>query len=587
MSDPVYHYVIVGAGAAGCAMAARLSEDPARRVLLIEAGADLQPGHEPAAIRDPFPSGYGDPRYSWPDLHVTVGPDRGNGRGAFARQYAQGRILGGSSSINGMAAQRGLPEDFDEWQRLGASGWDWASVLPFYRKLETDLDFDGPMHGRDGPVVIRRQPRDSWPPFSRAIADTLIARGYPVLEDVHADGRDGLAVMAMNNLPERRMSSAAAYLTAAARSRANLEVLCDVTVTRVAIEGRRATGVWARSAGSDARDNVGAERRIDAREVVLCAGAIFSPTLLLRSGIGPADELARLGIESVADRPGVGRHLQNHPGLHVAVHLPRHAVQPATMRCWSHGLLRFSSGVPGCTPGDMYLFPTSKTSWHPLGQRIGAISLCVQKPFSRGSVTLQDARPDTRPLVDFRLLSDERDFTRMVAGLRMVMSLLDDPQVRQHVNTVFHPANGQANALNRPSTVNWMKSWLFDKVLDLSPGVQRRLLGDAVIDTAALMQDEAALANTVREYAAGVHHVAGTCRIGSQSDSQAVVDADGRVYGLVGLRVADTSVMPTIVSAGTHLTAIMIGEKIADAIRRGERAEEAHVNQCSTSGNAA
>ncbi|WP_345816486.1 GMC family oxidoreductase N-terminal domain-containing protein [Paraburkholderia sp. PREW-6R] len=568
MTDPVYDVIVVGAGAAGCAMAARLSEDPVRRVLLIEAGSDLVAGREPPVIRDPFPSGYGDPRYSWADLRVTVGPDRGNGRGAFARQYTQGRVLGGSSSINGMVAQRGLPEDFEDWARSGATGWDWAGVLPYYRKLENDQDFDGPMHGRNGPMVIRRQPRGAWPPFSRAIAETLVARGYPLLEDLHADDRDGVAVMPMNNLPEHRMSSASAYLTEATRQRANLDVMCNSDVVRIAFDGRTVTGVHVR------RDD--GAHFVHGREVVLCAGAIFSPTLLLRSGVGPAGDLTELGIPVVADLPGVGRHLQNHPGMHVAVHLPQQSIQPAAMRCWSHSLLRYSSGMPGCTRGDMYLFPVSKTAWHPIGRRVGAISLCVQKPFSRGSVTLRDARPDTNPAVDFNLLSDERDFKRMVAGLRLAMSLLDDPNVRPHINNVFHPTNGQANALNRVSTVNWMKSWLFDKALDVSPGIRRRLLGDAAIDPGALMQDEAALAHTVREYSAGVHHVAGSCRMGSRHDAQTVVDSEGRVIGVNGLRVADTSIMPSIVTACTHLTAIMIGEKIADAIRqRGDEGWQA------------
>lgn len=561
MADPVFDYLVIGAGAAGCAMAARLSEDSRSRVLLVEAGADLRCGHEPPAIRDPFPSGYGDPRYMWPDLQVAVGADRGSGRGSFTRQYTQGRILGGSSSINGMAAQRGLPADFAEWRRLGAEGWDWDDVLPFYRKLENDLDFDGPMHGREGPVMIRRQSRDSCPPFSRAVAETLIARGYEYIEDAHAGFADGVCVMAMNNLPHTRVSSAAAYLTETVRQRANLRVLCDTTAVRLTFEGRRATGVVVRAAGG--------EQHLHAMETILCCGAIFSPTLLLRSGIGPAAELARLDIPTVADLPGVGRNLQNHPGVHIAAHLPRHAAQPAAVRCWPHAMLRFSSGVADCPPGDMYMFPVSKTSWHPLGRRVGAISLCVQKPFSRGSVTLLNASPDVMPAVDFRLLSDERDFERMVAGLRLVMSLFNDDRVKSHINTVFHPASGQANALNRPSRWNWIKSWVFDKVLDLSPGLQRRLLGSAVIDPATLMSDEDALRDTVREVAAGVHHVSGTCRIGQVADRAAVVDAAGRVHGVAGLRVADASIMPTIVSAGTHLTAIMIAEKIADTVRTG------------------
>lgn len=562
-----FDYIVVGAGAAGCVVAGRLAEDRAVRVLLIEAGSDVPPGREPAPIADPFPTAYGIPTYVWPGLVAAIGPDRGGGRGRFSRPWVQGRVVGGGSSVNGMLAQRGAPSDFDEWVARGASGWSWDEVLPYYCRLENDRDFDGPGHGRSGPVPLRRHRPDQWPGFVSRWASALQSTGLPYQEDIHAAHVDSVAPAVMNNLPDRRVGSAQAYLDATARNRGNLTILPDALAECVLLDGRRASGVRVRTASGTVE--------LAGREIVVCGGGVHSPALLMRSGIGPGAPLQAAGVPIAVELPGVGRGLQNHPAFHLAAHLPRHAAQARSLRAPFHVMARFSSGLDGCPPTDLAAFAVARSAWHPLGSRIGAISTFVHKPYSRGWVTLRSSDASVMPEVDFNLLGDPRDFERLIIGARRILSVLADPALRGVVNEIFLPSGGHANAFNRPTAGTWLKSWVATRLFDLGPSVRRRFLGETVIDPSALLADRGALEHAVRETAAGVHHPTGTCRIGAAADPEAVVDARCRVYGVEGLRVADASVMPTIVTAGTHLTALMIGEKVADMIRsdRSDRSD--------------
>ena len=327
-------------------LANRLSADGDRRVLLIEAGQDTLPGAEPAEILDsyPMPLFFGD-RYVWPGLTASTGKAK-DGQVA-SRAYEQGRVMGGGSSINVQSANRGLPRDYDEWRDLGARGWGWDDVLPYFRKLETDLDFDGPLHGSDGPIPIRRISQPNWPPFGTAVGKAFAASGVPFRRDQNGEFEDGIFPPAFSNRNDRRVSAASGYLDAATRQRGNLTIWTGMQAEGLVMNGRRADGVRI------VRD--GASVFIRAGRVIVTAGAILSPAILMRAGIGPAAALRALGIDVVLDRPGVGQNLRDHPALTFCQFLPQSLRLPASQRRASFVALRYSSALDGCDCFDMHL----------------------------------------------------------------------------------------------------------------------------------------------------------------------------------------------------------------------------------------
>ncbi|MGI9334309.1 MAG: GMC family oxidoreductase [Gammaproteobacteria bacterium] len=568
-----FDYAIVGGGSAGAVLANRLSAQPDNRVVLIEAGPDTPPDEMPPEILDAFPSvAYFKTDWHWRDLRVHYEKLTVNEPQAFVpRRYEQARIMGGGSSINGMMAIRGLPWDFAEWVRRGARGWSFEDVLPYYLRCERDLDYDGPLHGDDGPLPIRRIREPDWPGFARAARLAMLEQGHAELADHNAEFDDGHFPMAINNAPGNqrdghRVSTALAYLDAATRNRANLEIRARTLAESIAVEGGRAVGVRVRRGNES--------QIVNAREIVLCAGAFHSPAMLMRSGVGPGPHLRELRVPVHADRPGVGRGLQDHPMVTLVAHIRRPVRMPASMRRHIHLGLRYSSGHDGCPRGDMFMLANNRGGWHPLGHLLGAIIVCVNKPFSEGRLELRDPSPGSEPLIYFNQFGDERDLDRLVQALRRAYALTSNRAIRNCTYGWFPSTfSEQARDLALVSPWNWLKTSLAALALDAAltrKTMMRRFMSPGV-DIHRLIEDERALREWVHKHACGSWHASATCRMGARNDPLAVVDPRCSVIGLDGLRVVDASIMPCIVSANTNLTTIMIAEKAADTILEDAR----------------
>ena len=564
----MYDFIIVGGGSAGSVLAHRLSARSANKILLCEAGQDTPPGNEPPEIRDSYSgTAYFDPRFHWTELRVTtelVSHNNPEAERPPLRKYEQARVLGGGSSINGQLANRGAPTDYDEWEARGAAGWSWKDVLPYFRKVERDLDFDGPFHGKDGRIPVRRIPQAHWTGHSQAVAEACKLEGYAFLPDQNGEFVEGYFPVTHSNCDEQRVSAAMGYLDLETRRRANLTIATDTIVKELMFEGTRCVGVTAQVDGR--------EQQFRGREIVLSCGAIHSPAHLLRAGIGPVGHLKEMGIPVRSGLAGVGQRLMDHPSIALSSFIRRGARMNAHTRRHIQVGLRYSSGLSGVPRGDMFVAALSKSAWHAVGHQIASLLTFVNKTYSEtGQVKLASREALAEPIVEFNLLSDRRDLDRLMSGFRKMAGLQMRAPMRAVTDKPF-PASysDRVRKIGVVNTRNKVLTAITAALMDGPVALRHTIIDRFVVEGFTfdqVMGDDEALEAFVRKAAIGVWHASCSCRMGAPDDPMAVVGTQGRVKGVQGLRVVDASIFPVVPCANTNFPTLMAAEKIAETMQ--------------------
>jgi choline dehydrogenase len=504
-SDPDVTFV-VGAGSSGSVIASRATENPDRRVVLLEAGPDYpDPSGLPPDLRDGTRNALCS--HDW-------GYDYRPRRGAPLLPQPRGRVVGGSSAVNTCIALRGEPSDYDEWASLGLPEWSWEHCLPAFKKLENDLDVRNAWHGQDGPLPIRRHKPAELTAWHSAFLGGCEELGFPSCSDSNDPTSTGYGPHAMNMLYGERVSAAQAYLTPGVRERENLSIRANVLVRRVIIENRRVAALEIESRGRI--------ERLPARRVVLCAGAVATPGILLRSGVGPRREVERLGVTLVADVPAIGKRMLDHFGALIAL-APRRDTcnvhSPLIQTC-----LRYTSKGAE-TENDMLVQPGSFLQLPGSVVPLFTLMACVEKPRGHTTLRFPSADPHARPEMVGHVFSDDGDRERAVEGLQIAWLCASSRAMRGLCNFVW--------------------------------------------PTESVLLDHAALREWIDRSSGTAFHMCGTVPMGPEGSADAAVDGRGRVRGVSGLWVADASVFPTVPSANTNLPVMMLGERFGDWFRTG------------------
>ena len=492
--------IVVGAGATGAVIAARASEDPNRTVLLVEAGPDYaRPADLPQDLRDGHDNSYVD--HDWRLRHTSVA-ERDD-------PFPRGRVTGGSSAVNTTIALRGIPADYDHWAELGNPEWAWRNVLPAFNRLERDLDHGAePYHGDSGPISIRRWKPDELVPTQAAFLEAAEAFGFPPCEDVNAPDAVGAGVMAMNKLGRLRISTAMGYLSAA-RYRDNLTIMADTLTVRVVIEQGRAVGIETES-GEVLRGDL----------VVLSAGAIHTPGVLVRSGVGDKDELDGLGIDTMAEVPGVGANLSDHPALFVLLR-PKFPEFCARDLPLVQTICRYTSRGSD-SPLDVNIELMTRTG-RDTDSPMFMLAPSLEQVDGRGTLRQSSADPNSAPMIMQHFGENKRDIERHVNALEDALALAYQAPLAEFIEAVTFPDDAR--------------------------------------------RSRADLERLASRVSASGYHPSGTAKMGPSDDSMAVVDQYGRCHAVDGLVVADASIMPTVPRANINLSSIMIGEMVGEWIR--------------------